>query len=65
MTTEKLATIFGASVPTFFTTTGGGSPYGPGHVAGPDAQRDIDPNEQAICRALGKRVAELVKKLRG
>ncbi len=28
-----------------FTTTGGGSPYGPGHVAGGDNKRDIDENE--------------------
>jgi NAD(P)H dehydrogenase (quinone) len=53
------------SVQELFTTQGGGSPYGPGHVAGPDGQRDIDPQEAAICRALGKRVAEVAKKLRG
>jgi multimeric flavodoxin WrbA len=33
-----------------FTTQGGGSPYGPGHVAGGDNQRQIDQNEAAICR---------------
>jgi NAD(P)H dehydrogenase (quinone) len=54
-----------SSVQELFTTQGGGSPYGPGHVAGPDGQRDIDPQEAAICRALGKRVAEVAKKLRG
>ena len=53
------------SVQELFTTQGGGSPYGPGHVAGPDGQRDIDPQEAAICRALGKRVAEVAKRLRG
>ena len=53
------------SVQELFTTTGGGSPYGPGHVAGGDGQRDIDAQEKAICRALGKRVAEVAKKLRG
>jgi NAD(P)H dehydrogenase (quinone) len=42
-----------------FTTQGGGSPYGPGHVAGPDSQRPIDPHEAAICRALGKRLGEV------
>jgi len=46
-----------------FTTQGGGSPYGPGHVAGPDNQRPIDPQEAAICRALGKRLAEVELKL--
>jgi NAD(P)H dehydrogenase (quinone) len=42
-----------------FTTQGGGSPYGPGHVAGPDNQRPIDEQEAAICRALGKRLAQV------
>lgn len=46
-----------------FTTTGGGSPYGAGHIAGGNNQRDIDPQEAAICRALGKRLAELGLKL--
>jgi NAD(P)H dehydrogenase (quinone) len=46
-----------------FTTQGGGSPYGPGHIAGPDSQRPIDPQETAICRALGKRLADIGVKL--
>ncbi len=53
------------SVQELFTTTAGGSPYGPGHVAGPDAQRPLDDKEKVICRALGKRVAEVAAKLRG
>jgi NAD(P)H dehydrogenase (quinone) len=52
------------SVPELFTTTGGGSPYGPGHVAGGDSQRQIDPQEAAICRALGRRLAQVGLKLR-
>src|SRR5215813_2591248 len=51
------------STPELFTTTGGGSPYGPGHVAGGDNKRDIDPQEAAICRVLGKRLAEIGLKL--
>ena len=51
------------SVQELFTTQGGGSPYGPGHVAGPDSQRQIDPQEAAICRALGRRLAEIGLKL--
>ncbi len=51
------------SVQQLFTTTGGGSPYGPGHVAGGDNQREIDENEAVICKALGKRLAELGLKL--
>lgn len=47
------------SVQELFTTQGGGSPYGPGHVAGGDNQRAIDEQEAAICRALGKRLAEV------
>jgi NAD(P)H dehydrogenase (quinone) len=42
-----------------FTTQGGGSPYGPGHVAGGENKREIDPQEAAICRALGKRLASV------
>src|SRR5919109_3809624 len=47
------------SVQELFTTQGGGSPYGPGHVAGGDKQRAIDEQEAAICRALGRRLADL------
>jgi len=53
------------SVKELFTTKGGGSPYGGGHIAGPDGQREIDEEEKTICRALGKRVAEVAMKLRG
>jgi NAD(P)H dehydrogenase (quinone) len=51
------------SVRELFTTTGGGSPYGPGHVAGGDNRRAIDEQEAAICRALGKRLAQVGLKL--
>jgi NAD(P)H dehydrogenase (quinone) len=47
------------SVQELFTTQGGGSPYGPGHVAGGDNQREIDPQEATICRALGRRLAQV------
>jgi NAD(P)H dehydrogenase (quinone) len=52
------------SVPQLLTTQSGGSPYGPGHIAGADGQRELDDDEKAICRALGKRVAEVAMKLR-
>jgi NAD(P)H dehydrogenase (quinone) len=52
------------SVSELFTTQGGGSPYGPGHVAGGDGHREIDPNEAVICRALGRRLAEIGMRLR-
>jgi NAD(P)H dehydrogenase (quinone) len=47
------------SVQELVTTQGGGSPYGPGHVAGVDNTRDIDAQEATICRALGRRLADL------
>ncbi len=47
------------SVKELFSTQGGGSPYGPGHLAGVDSKREIDPQEAAICRAFGKRLAEI------
>ncbi|MCH8506661.1 MAG: NAD(P)H:quinone oxidoreductase, partial [Ectothiorhodospiraceae bacterium] len=46
-----------------FVTKGGGSPYGPGHVAGGDNDRPVDPEESALCRALGKRLATIGSKL--
>jgi NAD(P)H dehydrogenase (quinone) len=52
------------SVQELFTTQGGGSPYGPGHVAGGDNAREIDDQEAAICRALGRRLAQLALKLK-
>lgn len=51
------------SVTNLFTTKGGGSPYGPGHVAGDNSQREIDEDERAILRAFGKRLAEIGLKL--
>lgn len=51
------------SVPDLFLTQGGGGPYGPGHVAGPDNTREIDQNEANICRVFGKRLAEIGLKL--
>lgn len=51
------------SVPDLYLTKGGGSPYGPGHIAGADNTRDIDENEANICRVFGKRLAEIALKL--
>lgn len=47
------------SVKELFTTQAGGSPYGPGHVAGQDNKREIDQQEAVICRALGRRLTEI------
>lgn len=51
------------SVQELLTTQSGGSPYGPAHVAGGDSKRDVDPTEAAICRALGRRLAQIGLKL--
>ena len=47
------------SVKELFSTQGGGSPYGPGHIAGLDSKREIDQQGAAICRAFGRRLAEV------
>lgn len=47
------------SVKELFSTQGGGSPYGPGHIAGVDSKREIDQHEAMICRAFGRRLAEV------
>jgi len=47
------------SVPELMSTTTGGTPYGPSHVAGPMGDRPPDETELIVCRALGKRVAEI------
>ncbi len=45
------------------TTVSGGTPYGPSHVAGMDNQNPISEHEAELCQALGKRLAQLAKKL--
>jgi NAD(P)H dehydrogenase (quinone) len=44
-------------------TTSGGTPYGPSHVAGADAKLPLTEHETALCRAMGKRLAEIAVKL--
>jgi len=41
------------------STISGGTPYGASHWAGPDNNRELDTTEATLCRALGKRVAQL------
>ncbi|MBI3773611.1 MAG: NAD(P)H:quinone oxidoreductase [Gammaproteobacteria bacterium] len=45
------------------TTTSGGTPYGATHVAGVDGKRSITEEEMRLCRALGKRLAQVAIKL--
>lgn len=44
-------------------TAGGGSPYGASRVTGFAGDRDFDTVEQALCRALGRRVADTARRL--
>ncbi|MCL4107933.1 UNVERIFIED_CONTAM: hypothetical protein GTU68_016961 [Idotea baltica] len=45
------------------TTTTGGTPYGPSHVAGENSDKPLSDDEKALCLALGKRLATLASKL--
>jgi NAD(P)H dehydrogenase (quinone) len=45
------------------TTRSGGTPYGASHVAGDDDRAPITDDEKALARALGRRVAEIARKL--
>jgi NAD(P)H dehydrogenase (quinone) len=49
--------------PGLLRTRGGGSPYGAGYLTGQDGERPLDDDEQALCRALGERVARTATRL--
>jgi NAD(P)H dehydrogenase (quinone) len=49
--------------PDLNTSQSGGSPYGATHFAGADGKQAITEEEQRLCFALGKRLAETAKKL--
>lgn len=51
------------SEPELMTTQTGGTPYGASHLAGSDSKNPLSDNEIALCRALGKRIATIAKKL--
>ncbi|MCY1390235.1 NAD(P)H dehydrogenase (quinone) [compost metagenome] len=51
------------SEPALLETLGGGTPYGASHFAGADGKRRLDEHEIILCRALGKRLAEVARKL--
>lgn len=46
-----------------YSTTSGGTPYGPSHFAGQDRTQEFTSDEKRICRTLGKRIASLALKL--
>lgn len=46
------------------TTSSGGTPYGATHVAGSDGKKPVTEEEQRLCFAMGKRLANLAVKLK-
>lgn len=46
-----------------FTTTTGGTPYGPSHFAGQQSDLAISKDEKNLCIALGKRLAHIALKV--
>lgn len=46
-----------------FSTTAGGTPYGPSHVAGGDNNTVLTNEERQICHTFGQRLATLAKQL--
>ena len=44
-------------------TLSGGTPYGASHLAGSDNKRKLDAHESTLCIVLGRRIANLTKKL--
>jgi NAD(P)H dehydrogenase (quinone) len=49
--------------PALFHTASGGGPYGASHLAGVGSDRPLDETEKQLCIALGRRLAEVAKKL--
>lgn len=49
--------------PELMDTSSGGTPYGASHWAGPSGEKPLDDAEKNLCRALGRRVAEIATKL--
>lgn len=49
--------------PELVSTASGGTPYGASHLAGAASDRAITEDERRLCLALGKRLAEVARKL--
>ncbi len=49
--------------PALSRTTTGGTPYGASHVAGVDHDRPISADERTLARVLGRRVADVARRL--
>ena len=52
-----------SSEPELLKTTTGGTPYGASHLAGADSSLALSEDEAKLCKALGRRVANLASKL--
>jgi len=46
-------------------TRTGGTPYGPSHLAGPASDMPVSNEEALLCRALGRRIADIARRLQG
>jgi NAD(P)H dehydrogenase (quinone) len=53
------------SEPELLATRSGGTPYGVSHVAGPDSNLPVTDEERRLCLALGRRLGEAARRLRG
>jgi len=51
------------SEPELLATTGGGTPYGASHHAGAAGERPVTEHERKLCLALGRRLAEVARRL--
>ncbi len=51
--------------PGLMATPSGGTPYGASHVAGAASDRAVDETEKALCIALGRRLADVARRLAG
>jgi NAD(P)H dehydrogenase (quinone) len=49
--------------PDLFSTQSGGTPYGPSHMAGANSDAPVTDEEKRLCRAIGRRVAQLALRL--
>lgn len=49
--------------PELTSTTSGGTPYGPSHVAGPNSNNPLTEEEKKLCKALGRRLADIAVRL--
>jgi NAD(P)H dehydrogenase (quinone) len=51
------------SEPELIETKGGGTPYGASRVTGINGDRPFERDEQVLCQALGRRIAEVARSL--